>query len=814
MGYNCPREVKWRVKKPAFLCVILATFLGPVAARGTIELTVTQAGFPTMTAGPVVRNGAWMPVIVDLDLINQQAFDGALRVAQFDNDGDECFDRVEVHLRADTGGSKRFILFVPANPKHGQGRLVVELRNDEGGAAEVLTQGELTYRASPIQQPTVIPDDHILILSVSPGTIGRVQDLVAMNKAGAYARPINVGHLSPTELPELWIGLEAVDYIVWDDAHPEDLTERQLGALLDWVRRGGTLLIAASRSAGSLTLTKPLNAVLPVEVGEIVSVDKLREVRSKLLAPPVDDRGREVSSAEWLDVDFRVRVEVARCTLREAATAVAYEEAIDSPVVTRRREGLGYVVFSAVTLKDLFSAPGDAAKFFEKLFYLVRWDNPEAGQADPVPLFPKVVSAISFAGKGGLYLFVAGISSVAYLVLATFASWSLLTRKGWRHFSWNAFALVAIAASVISVLLVRSKQGFGETLHQVSIVDLEGGSLVGHATALFGLKTSVDKELDVWLPADRLGDTEPGSTKCYLRPLPGAHVLAEAGAGFADPGEYRVVPGSAVVDNVRIRATLKQFEGYWSGLLEGELSGEVFTRGREIAEGSYIINDLGVELKDCWLLHALFDADEVSGFRRDSIYAYDLGQLPADGARIPLRPLCYPLAPGQEMGDLLRNSTLDKRQTDWGSTFRAYLESVGLGGGSSAGAPLGAERKALLLLSTVGDFDPLRDTNMGAAIWGARTWSRDRLRRLDLRDQLQSDRVILIGFAEDPGPVQLSRRTGERPYRPLKAERGRSLTMYRIRLAVTSLGGRREPSETEDEGLLGMEEESLGLDNG
>ena len=44
---------------------------------------------------------------------------------------------------------------------------------------------------------------------------------------------------------------------------------------------------------------------------------------------------------------------------------------------------------------------------------------------------------------------------------------------------------------------------------------------------------------------------------------------------------------------------------------------------------------------------------------------------------------------------------------------------------------------------------------------------------------------MLIGFADDPGPVRLFRRTGDRPYRMLEPDPDRSWTMYRIRIPVT-----------------------------
>ena len=485
---------------------------------------------------------------------------------------------------------------------------------------------------------------------------------------------------------------------------------------------------------------------------------------------------------------------------------MVWDEYVKSEVVTRGQVGRGQIIFLAVALRDLFSAPGGAAKLFEELFGLATWQETELGPPQPNSLFHQVASVVSFATKGSLYLFLAGISSIGYVILATFGTWGFLTARGWRRHSWSGLAVVAIAASVIALVVVRSRQGFGETLRQMSIIDVDAGRTFAHATVLFGLKTSTDKELDVWLPSDLVGGTDPGETTCFLRPLPGANDRAEAETSFVDPGAYRIIPASAVVDDVRIRATLKQFEGRWNGYLEGRLSGEIHVRDRLITGESYIINDLGVDLTNCWLLHA----DPAVGSLQDSlrgnyIFAYDLGALPSDSQKVMLRPLCYPPSVNRTDAQVRTGSALAKRQADWNKEFRGLLSNIGLGQRPTGSVPLGAEQKALLLLSTVGDFDPALDASMIGQFTGPNTWSRDRLRRLDLRAQLRPDSAVLVGFADDPGPVRLFRRSRDRSFRALEPDEHHSKSMYRIRIPVTlrgRTGGGSEADDEETESLL------------
>ena len=52
----------------------------------------------------------------------------------------------------------------------------------------------------------------------------------------------------------------------------------------------------------------------------------------------------------------------------------------------------------------------------------------------------------------------------------------------------------------------------------------------------------------MWLPTDPLSATEPAASTCSLRPLPAGNRQGEAISSFADPEEYRLMPGSAVLD--------------------------------------------------------------------------------------------------------------------------------------------------------------------------------------------------------------------------------------------------------------------------
>jgi len=790
-------------------------WLAPTVALGVVEANITHAGFPVFPGGHAVRNGNWIPITIDLSLVDEATFDGTARVSQFDGDGDACFDSVDIHLRQDNGGSQRVQLFVPARPIRNELKLFVEFFDDQGVATQVLSQGVLGFRATPTEPPIIIADDDVLIISIGSSTAGRVQNLMDSDTRESLRRQVHVGHISPTDVPELWHGLESIDYIVWDGAKPEEITKRQLSAVLEWVNQGGVLFVAASRTAGSITLSPALYDLLPVTLGEVIAVDNLWDVREKLLGNPKIKDGVDLGDL-WLQNGFPTSVPIVQSELRDGASPIASEASLNTVIVSSRRAGLGRIIFSGITLRDLFSGEGESTDLFTKVFHLNPIEDTERGRPYQVSIYDKISGAVSFPTFSSAYLLLAGAFTLIYVFIATIGSWIFLGRKGWRRYSWTAFSITAIACSVLSVVVVNWMRGLGDTVHQLSIIDVEPDSQRAHATVLFGLKTSQDKRVDVWLPSDPLGAIKPGKSTCWIKPLPSRNDMASGVTSYADPVAYRILPGSAEIRDVRIRGTLKQFEGRWDGVLDGTVEGSMVIRNRLISEDSYIINHLGVPLQQCLLIHSTIDfadTDKINAtnqLRDQSIFAYNIGTLPADGSRIMIYDLCYGQSPGETAIQLREKSKLAHAHGQWAANFRGLLQSIGLGPSADDRYTRGQEQQALLLASTVGEFSA-KDTG-GLGFSGLSSFyaiSRDRLRQIDLTESLiagaasmpartdldtgqpiaaapkRPGYVVLIGFTDEAGPIRLFSKQGDERFRPIKPDDHYSSTMYRFRIPVS-----------------------------
>ncbi len=786
----------------AWVCFVVAP-ASPAFAR--VEVQISHVGFPAV-GGDIIRAGCWTPIYVDVSLVDQPLFDGSIRAAQLDTDGDEAFDSVEVHLRAESGGHTRIILYVLANPVAGDGKFAVELRDLESSVVQVISDGVLAARAVPSEIPDIVSHDDVVVLSVADAAIGRVKDLAGVQQGTSLRQTVHVAHISPTDLPEHWIGLEAVDYIVWDDARPELLSPRQLSALLEWCQFGGTLLIGASESAATFALTKPLAAIMPADILEILSVADLPGTRETLLGQPIAEERQ--SAGSWLKTPFPRPVPMALSKVRKDATVIVREMVarpagpnVEADVVTRGRVGSGHIIFCAVRLHDLFSAPGTANTFFEKLFHFIPASGQNQAALTPVSLFSNIAGAVGFVRSRSAYLVITVLFALGYVVAATWGTWAFLGSRGWRHHSWTAFAAVALIAGLGAGMAVGAARGITDRLQQVAVIDAAAGESFGRGTVWFGLKTGIDKRLDLWMPSDWLMAREPEFSSCFLRPLP-AGTDWRQGSSFADPEDYILRPASAEIAGARFRATLKRFEGRWEGPLGGQLTSQIAVQGKDklMTEDSYVVNNLGVELTQCRLIQTLLDPGAISSERTTATFVYTIdGTLPADGTKVRLYDRCFRLTGPQKPSDILRQAELKNRHGEWSSQFAGLLQKFSFSTSDDPKAALGKEKEALMLLSTIGDFDP---GALPGQFAGSYTLSRDRLRHLDLREHLTAGHaakegalepaqptgtMVLIGFARGGGPIRLLTRAGERPFAPITPEEDSSWCMYRIRLPFVDL---------------------------
>lgn len=237
-----------------------------------------------------------------------------------------------------------------------------------------------------------------------------------------------------------------------------------------------------------------------------------------------------------------------------------------------------------------------------------------------------------------------------------------------------------------------------------------------------------------------------------------------------------------------MRATLKELEGAWEGLVEGRLEGQLRTQrfrrkaggySDRFVEGTFLRNRLGVDLQNCILLDTL---DEFSPTSALQVRVFELGTIAASGSASELNETSLhrhffkpdPKDASREV-EVTQTPDLTVAFRQWINVLLPYF-------GTERGERriegldrVGSARTAMLLLSVLTLYDPVRDhpSFNGTLVRGMG-------RRMDCLHQLRRDQAILIGFSDQPGPVSLS--VNNRRLRP-----GTSTTMYRFVIPVERL---------------------------
>lgn len=796
------------------VCVILLA-LAPEQLAAQVDGRILRVGL-FAGSNPIVRSGNWSFVEVELRYTGSAPFDGALRVGMPDGDGDVVVSTLPAALTPDGQWRPYQVYFVPYEIGRGQVLRVqlfdhlgqmVRLRDDTG--QEV---GELV--SAPYADMS--PEDLLILDLSTPRKLAHVSLLDSTRQGmGGEANARTVRPLSPRELPVRWQGLEPVDAIVWDDADPSNLSQQQIEAIIKWVEGGGRLLLTAGPNWQGLAAST-LASVLPVR---IVGAGQETEAQEFL------DIVKNEEYRSYLERQYNKRT-ITRCRVEPLAGALPVPAESEIPQIAYRRLlGRGVLTFVAAPLQQLLPPPKHATaldelapseisqsqtlhQFMEvgceeivaRNFLALPpvWKPEAGGWASEVNLFDEARRAIGFGSSSAIFLIFAILFAVGYTIAAAGGSYWYLQRRSWLHHCWPAFALVAVAGSAVGTVMVWTLRGFSTKLWQATIVDARAGENHAQAACLFGLKTSKHEQLDLamWrgqasseagadaanIAASRETNANGERGAAYVRAMPQSTDPFTGNMHFVAPEDYECVLAGDSLTGVKVRATLKEFQGAWSGTLAGTLEGKL-VRGKipsstaryEFAEGSYIRNNLGTTLRDCYLL-------ETKGMFADRpvlVNCWRLGDIPggAAGSELDAQRLAELLAeeakadadPAAPQVRIKRPPRLDEVISQW----REGLQGPSLASGQTRRTrrvrTTEEEYLPLYLLSVFGLIE--QEAGKGAAYHRShgRTW--------DCLGRVTQGTAVLIGHAET-APLALLEVNGalRRP--------NKSLTMYRFVIPV------------------------------
>lgn len=213
----------------------------------------------------VARNDAWVPF--ELDVENRgPAVDGVVTVRELSRVGDrELTYRIRLNLAQ--GARKRVTFPVLSSG----GGFSVTYEDADGGAVPL--DGK-TARA--IAPPKSIPIQSPLVLVATTADF-RVARYLPPGRDGRYSETRFVVPIEPAALPDHALEYGGVDLLVLDDLPIDGLSDAQQEAIVEYVARGGTLVVATKSKTASLAGSRiePLLPGTPADIANVSSIDSL-----------------------------------------------------------------------------------------------------------------------------------------------------------------------------------------------------------------------------------------------------------------------------------------------------------------------------------------------------------------------------------------------------------------------------------------------------------------------------------------------------------------------------------------------------------
>lgn len=796
------------MRRGGVLIAVIAIGLmsAPLAAQVTGRIVRTG---PFQGAGQMIRPGSWTFVEVELRYNGTAPLDAELRLDQRDRDGDIVTAATPAPLNPNGDPRRLFIYFMPQAITSGD-TIKVTLVDHEAKPIKILdgTGEEMSHLQS---EPVFLESPESFV----------VADLTGPRKSAhaAWIDTVRSGHapesrhrrivrpLAPAELPTRWQGLAGIDAIVWDDADPGSATPQQLEMLVEWVKNGGRLLLTCGRTWQAVAKS-PLAEILPVTLTGSTSTTQALEFHSLV--------GEEVATQLKLERRY-LKNPITRCTMIPQVGAIPIPRECANPQIAHRRiVGRGQITFVGASLQQLLPPPTkllaendpDSVAFetdpkddpfirtcrllVAQNFLALPLERPPSEHhfiQRPSDLFNNTLRrTIDFGAQSVGFLAFAMLFAIIYGLAATFGSYWYLRKRGWAQHAWSVFAGLAVIASFIGTLTVWGLRGFNTRLMQTNVIDMAAGYDAARGACLLGLKSPNHARFDLTLPMMSTGaDQETPPT--VITPMPDIQSLDTLSTSFVAPDEYRLTGDGGRIEGVPLRATLKEFYGLWHGPVGGTVDGKLITHAGaspgdsaqlDLDDASFIQNNLGVDLRQCYLLETRNDTPTQTSSVNPSgqVYCHELGSIPASGrldaATLRTAMFFEPPDPNNPGAPPKRKPSrfLATTATQWRNTVMPTLTEALTGTQSKDKLMPGHEHAAMLLLSVfnlIGDWSDSQNTGLIV--------TRSVGRNLDCSHELTSQTAVLLGYADQPTAATLEvDRTALQPTK--------SYTMYRIVIPV------------------------------
>lgn len=573
-----------------------------IAGRSEIALRVVQFG-----TGQVARSADWFGLQVEVVDSGAKPRNVLIRLSMRDPDGDIGWvertavinpgikQTVWLYARMPGSAGFRSTLDISAHEAVATGNVVGSEVDAIGSAGTGVPAASQAFSAGRLLGRTRYPIVNLLPSHVSTWAIigdrpAGLEQFAASRRIGSAGGLDSVppdAHLIIelarglilNALPDRWMGLAQFDLIAWTASsreQPSQLTEFQAGAIREWVRRGGHLVVVMPQAGqpwiGAGAVGNPLADLMPT-----VAVTRVEGVDLEAYRPMLTRMANARLPSSATVHRFRARAD------SDAFSAIPILAGPDGEaVVVRRLVGVGSVTLVGIDVASpaLSDSPGslqsdifwnriigNRSPVFSPSEIVQRESNTGGPQFTPrflggVDMDAGLGRLIQMQGQAAAGLLLAFFVFGAYWLIAGPVSYFGLKAKGKRHHSWLAFAGATATFTLVAWLGATLLKGRRVEVRHVTILDHVYGQSNQRARSWLNLyfPTYGDE-------AVRVLSSDGFRNALSTWDAPEGRAGGSDSSAFPDARGYPIDARWPDTLRVPIRATAKQFQADWAGVL-------------------------------------------------------------------------------------------------------------------------------------------------------------------------------------------------------------------------------------------------------
>lgn len=533
-------------------------------AQPDIRLTVDAEN---IGLGGSVRPGSWTPMLITLENRESAPVQVRCRWTLTDPDGDEVASQRSVALTP--GKSQGVWLYaVPPLTLDERSTWRVTVVDEASGRQVAMTTINLPPSA------IISPFDRVIgVTSSQPLALQPYAEINTQHEAAHFVRG-----LDPAKLPDRWHGLSMMQALIWtpDAPNGSDPTSTSIstetrGAILEWVRRGGHIVIVLP-AVGDLWSESPFRRLLggtkmgtvtdvppPIFLGtpmngfaniEVKAFEPGPDATPLLRDKPAGDPGSRVLAVAQPFGAGRVTLLGVDLTDKRLP-----KMGLPNPYT------VGYNTVGELLWPTVFGWRGPV--FSNTTIDSMRVNNTliDAQQRRTTVVDePLIANLVSMSASTATPLLLAIVLFGVYWFVAGPISFGVLRKRDQIRHSWMVFSLVVLGCTAVAwggAALLRERH---PRIEHFSVVDFDTRG-IAHAHSWFSAFAPRHGGVEV-----SLGDPHDDTNHNYVA-APGISSAMPEG-GFLDPRRYSYDGGSPSGIAFPFRATAKQIEADYLGRLD------------------------------------------------------------------------------------------------------------------------------------------------------------------------------------------------------------------------------------------------------